>query len=111
MTSRKVIENSPYNKKSLDQQNLNKEESKNLNQKESSETKFNQIFVFFYPRRGGWSITSKIEKTTRKINEDKNSRLVGETSTSKDKSINTPIQKVENIENKETNKIGNNTST
>ena len=42
-------------------------------------------------------LLTKIEKTTSKINEDKNSRVVGETSTSKDKSINTPIQKVENI--------------
>ena len=44
LTSRKAIENSLHNKKLLDQQNLNQEESR----EESSETKFNQ-FYFLLP--------------------------------------------------------------
>ena len=53
LTSRKAIENSPHNKKLLDQQNINLSESRNLNQEKSreksSETKFNQIF-FLLPQ-------------------------------------------------------------
>ena len=37
LTSRKALENSPHNKKLLDQQNWNREKSR----EESSETKFN----------------------------------------------------------------------
>ena len=43
LTSRKAIENSPHNKKILDQQNINQEESRKNSKEESSETKFNQI--------------------------------------------------------------------
>ena len=54
LTSRKAIENSPYNKKLLDQQNLTQAESK----EESSGTKFN----FFYLERGGGNINIKDRK-------------------------------------------------
>ena len=45
LTSRKAIENSPHNKKLLEQQISNQEESS----KESSETKFNQILFSSAP--------------------------------------------------------------
>ena len=61
LTSRKARENSPHNKKLLNQQNSNQEES--------SETKFNQILFSFTPREvEETSSTTKTEKP-REINE------------------------------------------
>ena len=58
LTSRKAIENSPHNKKLLDQQ-------------KSSKIKFNQILFSSTPREveetSTKSTTSKIEKATREI--------------------------------------------
>ena len=42
LTSRKAIENSLHNKKLLDQQIINQEESSKKSKEESNETKFNQ---------------------------------------------------------------------
>ena len=82
LTSRKTIENSSHNKKLLDQQIKNQEESSkesketkfnqefNENSKEeSSETKFNQILFFSTPREVEETLsTTKIEKP-KEINE------------------------------------------
>ena len=73
LTSRKAIENYPHNKNLLDQQNLNqeksREESSEKSKEESSKTKFNQILCSSAPREVDETSTSKIEKTTREINE------------------------------------------
>ena len=121
LTSKQAIENSPHNKKFSDQ--------RSSNQEESSETKFNQI-LFSSGSGEVEESTSKVQKTQKssseiiedKISGDKskkdmtceineviikenNSRVVGETSISKDKSINTLIQKVENIEKSKVQRI------
>ena len=62
LTSRKAIENSPYNKKLLDQQNLTQAESRNLNQEESKEESSETKFNFFYLERGGGNINIKDRK-------------------------------------------------
>ena len=54
LTSRKTIENFPHNKKLLNQPNINQEES--------SETKFNQILFSSAPREVNETSTSKIKK-------------------------------------------------
>ena len=68
LTSRKAIENSPHNKKLLDQQNINLSESRNLNQEKSreksSETKFNQILFSFTP---GKVKETKIDEKKKKL--------------------------------------------
>ena len=56
LTSRKAIENSPHNKKLLDQQ-------------KSSKIKFNQILFSFALGEVEETSTSKIEKTQSEINE------------------------------------------
>ena len=67
LTSRKAIENSPHNKKLLEQQNTNPEESSKESKEESSKTKFNQILFSSTP---GEVKESKIEeKTIKEINE------------------------------------------
>ena len=67
LTSRKAIENSPHNKKLLEQQNPNQEGSSKISKEESSETKFNQILFSSAP---GKVEQSKIEeKTIKEINE------------------------------------------
>ena len=69
LTSRKTIENSPHNKKLLDKQNSNQEESSENSKDESSETKFNQILFSFALGEVEETSTSKIEKITRESNE------------------------------------------
>lgn len=49
LTSRKAIENSPHNKKLVEQQKPNLEESSKESKEESSETKFNQILFSSAP--------------------------------------------------------------
>ena len=67
LTSRKAIENSPHNKKLLEQQNSNPKESSKESKDESSKTKFNQILFSSAPREVE---ESKIEeKTIKEINE------------------------------------------
>ena len=65
---RKALENSPHNKKLLDQQNLNQEESR----KESSKKEFNQILFSSAPREVEES--RKIENPTSEINKVQKNR-------------------------------------
>ena len=58
LTSRKAIENSPHNKKLLEQQNPNQEGSSKISKEESSETKFNQILFSSAP--------GEVEETIKK---------------------------------------------
>ena len=67
LTSRKVIENSPYNKKLLDQQN--QEELSEKSREELDETKFNQILFSSTTGEVEETSTSKIEKTTSETND------------------------------------------
>ena len=73
LTSRKAIENSPHNKKLLDHQNLNQEESRKNSKEESSKTKFNQNLFSSTPGEVAETLTksttSKIEKATKETNE------------------------------------------
>ena len=57
LTSRKTIENSPHNKKLLDQQN--QEESSENSREALYETKFKQILFFFCTRRSGGNIKDR----------------------------------------------------
>ena len=65
LTSRKALENSPHNKKLLDQQNWNREKSR----EELDETKFNQILFSSTTGEVEETSTSKIEKTTSETND------------------------------------------
>ena len=101
LTSRKAIENSPHNKKLLDHQNLNQEESRKNSKEKSSETKFNQI----------WRKNSKEESSKTKFNQNLFSSTPGEVAETLTKSTTSKIEKATKEinetpkeENKEENK-------
>ena len=79
LTSRKAIENSPHNKKLLEQQKTNPEDSS----KESSETKFNQILFSSAPGEVEETETETKTKTlteTSTTTKTENTREINETS-------------------------------
>ena len=85
LTSRKAIENSPHNKKLLEQQKTNPEESN----KESSETKFNQILFSSAPGEvEETEIKTSTEKSkTTKIENPKEIKKINVISSKVDKQI------------------------
>ena len=91
LTSRKAIENSPHNKKLVEQQKPNLEESSKESKEESSETKFNQILFSSAPGEVEETETKTKTKTetskTTKIENPKEIKKINVISSKVDKQI------------------------